>query len=121
LIKLIRRENKINISLLDLFIIQTLMNDFLNPNLKKDKGFIFIDLSQKGQKRTRKGLPLEIFWSFCPFKTQNQKNAFSNGVSQKGQELSQKGQELSQKGQELSQKGQRVYFLLICPKKDKKT
>jgi len=96
------------------------MNDFLNPNLKKDKGFIFIDLSQKGQKRTRKGLPLEIFWSFCPFKTQNQKNAFSNGVSQKGQELSQKGQELSQKGQELSQKGQRVYFLLICPKKDKK-
>ena len=97
------------------------MNDFLDPNLKKDKGFIFIDLSQKGQKRTRKGLPLEIFWSFCPFKTQNQKNAFSNGVSQKGQELSQKGQELSQKGQELSQKGQRVYFLLICPKKDKKT
>jgi hypothetical protein len=41
-------------------------------------------------------------------------------VSQKGQELSQKGQELSQKGQELSRKGQGVYFLLICPKKDKK-
>jgi hypothetical protein len=64
------------------------MNDFLDPNLKNDKGFIFIelsqkgqdlsqkgqdlsqkgqDLSQKGQLRTRKGPPLEIFWSFSPF------------------------------------------------------
>ena len=56
------------------------MNDFLDPNLKNDKGFIFIelsqkgqdlsqkgqDLSQKGQLRTRKGPPLEIFWSFSP-------------------------------------------------------
>jgi len=53
-IKLIRRENKINISLLYLFIVQILMNDFLDPNLKKDKGFIYIDLSQKGQKGQEK-------------------------------------------------------------------
>ena len=59
------------------------MNDFLNPNLKKDKGFIFIDLSQKGQKRTRKGLPLEIFWSFCPFKTQTKKTPFLTGCPKK--------------------------------------
>jgi len=55
LIKLIRRENEINISLLYLFIIQILMNDFLDPNLKNDKGFILIELSQKGQDLSQKG------------------------------------------------------------------
>ena len=82
------------------------MNDFLDPNLKKDKGFIFIDLSQKGQKRTRKGLPLEIFWSFCPFKTQNQKNAFSNGGPKKDKKRTRKGPNRTRKGPN-------------CPKKDK--
>ena len=82
------------------------MNDFLNPNLKKDKGFIFIDLSQKGQKRTRKGLPLEIFCSFCPFKTQNQKNAFSNGCPKKDKNCPKKDKNCPKKDKN-------------CPKKDK--
>ena len=60
-------------------------------------------MSQKGQLRTRKGPPLEIFWSFSPSRPKTKKTPFLTVVpkrTRKGQEKDKKGQEKDNKGRE---------------------
>ena len=82
------------------------MNDFLDPNLKKDKGIIFIDLSQKGQKGQEKDFRQKYSGLFVLLRPKTKITPFLTGCPKKDKNCPKKDKNCLKKDKN-------------CPKKDK--